>query len=275
MDNPLQVILRESSDDPNDVDITYIVKRHMSLPIDEDSVDDVRTLYASDGGIILPADLDRLPPTTIITIAPDIDQPAGAGAGTGAMPRLSWAGDVAGVRRGSRRESDMDESREIMRRVSVLGRRMYQHDPAEMERQMVGSRAYSVETDSDNSVEASLNIFRTASMKERKRIRRQLAEEAKKDRVTLSNALARSIQAMHTAVGLHGLSSSSASSYVGNSVGGGGAGGGGGSGGLVPGGLAAGLGAGLGTGMPLPGLAIGLHNNSHKLSISVGSGSSS
>lgn len=56
----MQVTLRESCGDPNELDITYTVKRHMSLPpepsaADADSIDDVRTLYASDAGFLLPS----------------------------------------------------------------------------------------------------------------------------------------------------------------------------------------------------------------------------
>jgi len=99
--------------------------------------------------------------------------------------------------------------RDFLHRASLLGRQ--QSDALEMERQMVGSRVYSIETNSDNSVEQSINIVRSKTGKGKKKKR---LEEAKK--LTLSTALARSIQAMNTGFGFN--ATGGGTKRVGNSV---------------------------------------------------------
>lgn len=61
-----KVILRETSSDANEVTVTYVIRRHMSLPPepgsaaaagDDDSVEDVRTLYETES-LVFPGDFE-------------------------------------------------------------------------------------------------------------------------------------------------------------------------------------------------------------------------
>lgn len=174
-----KVILKESEIDPNDVDITYVLKRHMSIQPDAaDSIDDVRTLYASDAGVLLPAEVEAL--------SGDMELAAHHG-------RTRKEGDAETFLSYGGASGDAV-------RIAMMGH--HDSEGVDMERLMTGSRVYSVESGSENSVEKSMNIVKS-----------RFKSKKKEGGITLSSALTKSLKLMNSAFGL-GISN-----QVGNSIG--------------------------------------------------------